>query len=350
MLILNPHTNQKVEKILNSKGDPIFLNALESRRAEFSQKHLNALGHEINVTTLTTIVKKVVEQKFFMVRPSDYVDVVVGQGAWGTNLTTFREYDASDDFDAGIVGGGKNVRLSEVDAGIDSINVPIMNWVKKSEWTLFDLEHASKTGVWDIVTAKAKARKRNWDLGIQKIAFLGGGSSKVKGLLTQTGVTIDTTTIPKPLSTMTGAELKLFCSKILAAFRANSARTVFPNRFVMPESDFLGIAAPSSADFPLKSVKQVLEETFSTMTGFSDFKILPLAYADLVANFGGKQRYALYHKEEDSIRMDIPVDFTMTVANSINGFTWENAAYGQFTGVQAYRPLEIMYFDVTPVA
>jgi hypothetical protein len=116
----------------------------------------------------------------------------------------------------------------------------------------------------------------------------------------------------------------------------------------MPESDYLGIAAPSSADFPLKSVLQVMEETFQVMTKNPSFKILPLAYGDIAYNSLSVQRYALYNYDDKSIRMDIPVDYTNTMANSIDNFSFQNVGYGQFTGAKAYRPLELMYFEYTP--
>ncbi len=58
--------------------------------------------------------------------------------------------------------------------------------------------------------------------------------------------------------------------------------------------------------------------------------------------------YSLYNYDEESLRMDIPVDYTNTLANSIDNFSFQNVGYGQFTGVLAYRPLELMYFDAPP--
>lgn len=340
----------KKAMILNSEGKPIVLNALEQRKADLMQKSVNALGYQIDITSLTTIMKKVSEQKFFEIAPADYLPVRVGEGAWSTQLTTYRSYAIADDFATGVLAtGGNNTRLAVADAGVDSVNVKVINWAKQIGWSIFDLEHASKAGNWDLVTSKEKARKKNWDLGIQKVAFLGlSGDSSVKGLLTQSGVEVNTSTINKPISTMSGTELKAFCRAVLEDYRSNAQRTAMPTHFVLPESDYLGLATPSSADFPLKSVLEILRETFVAMTGKLDFKILSCAYAD-VANSDGAltlPRYALYNYEEESLRMDIPVDYTSTIANSLDSFNFQNVAYGQFTGVQAYRPRELIYFDI----
>lgn len=337
--------------ILNSKGEPIVLNAREELIANQNQLKVNALGLEINITTLTTIIKKITEQKFFEVAPADYVPVRVGEGAWSSNLVTYRSFDLSDGFETGVVNtGAGNGRVAQADAGVDSLSVKVKNWAKSIGWTLMELEQAQKAGQWDIVTARQISRKKNWDLGIQKIAFLGlAGDSGVKGLLNQSGVTINTTLIAKKLSAMTGPELKIFCAAILDAYRTNCARTAWPTHFIIPESDYLGLATFTSADFPLKSVLEVLLDTFKTMTGKSGFKILPLAYADAAYNGSlAKTRYTLLNYEESSVRMDIPVDFTATVANSLDNFSFQNVGYGQFTGVLAYRPLEMLYLDLTP--
>jgi hypothetical protein len=336
-----------MNKILNAKGEPIVLNTMEQRRVDLNQRVVNALGLEIDITTLTTIMKKVTEQKFFQIAPADYMPVRVGEGAWSTNLVTYRSFQLGDDFATGVINtGGNNGKLATADAGVDSVMVKVANWAKSIGWSLFDLEMAAKAGNWDLVTSKEKARKRNWDLGIQKVAFLGlEGDSAVKGLLNQAGITENTSLITKPISSMTTAELKAFTAAIIEAYRSNCARTAWPTHFIIPESDFNGLASQASPDFPIKSTLAVLEETFALITRNKDSKILPLAYSDAAYNTLSKQMYVLLNSEEESIRMDIPVDYTNTLANSVDNFSFQNVGYGQFTGVMAYRPAELLYLS-----
>lgn len=335
------------KQILNSKGEPIILNHREEMIANNLTKQVNSLGYEIDITSLTTIMQKVSEQKFFQIAPADYLPVRVGEGAWSTQLTTYRSFALGDDFNTGVLNtGAAGSRLASADAGIDSLSVPVKNWAKEISWSLFDLEHASKSGNWDLVTSKEKARKKNWDLGIQKIAFLGGVGTQ--GLLTQSGITPDTTVIPKSISSMSEAELNTFLGAVLEAYRSNCNRTAMPTHFVVPESDYLGLAKPSSATYPIKSKLQLLKETFEIMTSNPNFQILPCAYGDAASSDGNftENRYALYNYEEESLRMDIPVDYNSSLANSINNFNFTNVGYGQFTGALAYRPLELVYFDI----
>lgn len=341
--------------IKNSRGEAITLTTREKYHAEYMQRmlnerHANSLGYEINITTLTTIVKKMSEQKFFEVAPADYLPVRVGEGAWSSNLVTYRSFDIGDEFETGVVDtGGQNSRLASADAGVDSLSIKVYNWAKYIGWSIMELEIAAKSGNWDIVSSKERARKKNWDLGVQRVAFLGmrgqnGVSGSCLGLLNQGGVTVNTTVITKAISSMTTTELKTFTAAIIEAYRSNCQRTAWPTHFIIPESDYNGLASQASPDFPIKSTLELLEESFKLITRKPDFKILPLSYADSAYSGFGYQLYTLLNYDEESVRMDIPVQYTNTLANSIDNFSFQNAAYGQLTGVLAYRPLEMMYF------
>jgi hypothetical protein len=95
---------------------------------------------------------------------------------------------------------------------------------------------------------------------------------------------------------------------------------------------------------------EVLLDAFRVVTMKPSFEILPLAYAQKEQNKGiigaqGKNRYTLTVNDERSLRMDIPVDYTNTLANSTDNFQFLNVGYGQFTGAIAYRPKETRYYD-----
>lgn len=335
-------------QILNALGEPVVLNAIETMKAENQERLLKNAGYEVDITTLATISKSVVEQKFFEVAPADYVPVKVGEVSWSAALTTYRSFSLGDDFSTGIMNtGSNNSRMASADTQVDSITVPIVNWAKSIGWSLFDLQLASKSGNWDLVVSKEKARKRNWDLGIQRVAFLGlKDDSNVKGLLTQADVTEDTSTISKLISAMTSAEFAAFCAAVYEKYRFNCNYTAKPTHFVIPERDYNGLAAPYDPAFPIKTKLQALEEAFQMLTMNKSFKILPLAYGNKAVH-GTKNVYCLLNYDEDSVRMDIPVNYTNTLANSNDSFNFQNVGYGQFTGVKAYRPAEVLYFTNT---
>lgn len=336
------------QKVYNSEGKLITLaEGREKRIANSLQRYCNDLGYEINITTLTTVLKKITDQSFYEIAFADYVPVVIGEGAWSDFLTTYRQFAIADDFATGVINtADNNARLAQANTGIDAVTNPVINWAKEINWTIPQLEQASRSGNWDLITGLEESRKTNWDLGLQKIAFLGlAGTSNILGLLNQTGVTNDTLTLTSPISNLSTADLKTFCSVILNVYRANNFRTAWPTAFIMPESDYLGLAAPASSDFPIRSTLSLLEETFQVMTKNKSFKILPCAYGDKANNTLGVQRYALTNQNEKSIRMNIPVDYTNTLANSMNNFQFANVGYGQFTGVVALKPAELYYLS-----
>lgn len=345
--------------IKNSAGEVVTLTPFEQRRADYLQRISNDLGYEINITTLTTITKSIVDQKFFEIPPADYLPVRVGQGTWSTNLTTYREFATSSQFEEGIINnGGQTSRLATADAGVDSLNIKVYPWAKQISWNIFELQQAAQAGNWDLITAKERSRKKSWDLGVQRVAFLGArGLNAVGGtclgLLNQSGITENTTVITEAISDMDATEFNTFTKLIVEAYRENSQRTCFPTHFIIPESDYNGLVSQVSPTFPLRTKLGLLEEAFKLSCRNPNFKILPLAYGDVeyhsdVDGIATKQVYVLLNYDEDSLRMDIPLDYTNTLANSLDSFNFQNVGMGQFTGVLAYRPLEMLYFTYVP--
>lgn len=341
-------------EFLNAKGEQVQLNskemavakALEYQNAEL----LNAMGIDIPITTLTTAIKSVSEQKFYRIAPAEYMPVVVGEGAFSTHLLKYTSFNMGGDFEQGLIHTSThNAQLAQADAGVEGVQIPVINWAKGLSWNLFEVQQAAKTGNWDLITEKEKARKTNWDLGIQKAAFLGVPSVGAKGLLNQDGITSDLTTITKPIKAMSATEYQAFVGSIYAAYREHCDYTAEPDVFIIPESDYNGLAAAVDPNFPIKTKLEYLKEAFRLIVGH-DVEIKKLAYADMAKSGLAVQRYVLLRKDADSLAMNIPVDYTATLANSINGFHWENAAYGQFTGVKVFRPKEVLYFDFTPSA
>lgn len=354
--VLNALGKPLRQVIEDEKGQPIILNARLQRLCDVAEEHIkNALGFDIPITTMTTIARKITEQKFFEIAPADYLPIKVGQGAWSDVILTYREFTQGDNFETGIINmAQENARLANADAAVDSVPAVVNSWAKSTGWNLVQLEMAAKAGNWDLVAAKERGRKKNWDLGVQRLAFLGlngsnqsGGS--IFGLLNMPGITNNTTIISKLINTMDTAELKQFISRIIQAYRVNCNYTAWPTHFIIPEDDWNGLASQASPDFPVISTLKLLENAFKEQVPGGKFKaILPLAYGIPANNSQAGlnvHRYVMLNYDEESLRMDIPVDYTTTVPNSLDNFTLQNVGYGQFTGVVPYRPKETMYFS-----
>lgn len=341
-------------KIMNDKGEPIVLNALEAKMAEINQKKVNDLGFDIDITTMTGISKKISAQKFYEIPFADYLPVKVGENPYSSKILIYREFATGGDFEQGIINqASAKSSLAQMSAGVDSVQVPTRAWAKEIAWTHFELAEASRAGNWDVVSAKEKSRKKNWDLGLQRLAFLGlNGDSTMLGLFNQSGITTnDATRITQPISQMAPGDLKIFLAGILDDYRVNCSRTAWPTTFVIPESDYLGLAAPASAEFPMNVTLDLLQKMFQIMTMNPNFKVLPCKYADkgsTDAVSSTKQYYALYNADEESLVMNIPVNYQNTLANTVDGFRFQNVGFGQIGGVLAVRPSELLYFSFTP--
>jgi len=339
-----------------------FLKSRYNARSLRGQTMMNAngdidtstLGYQIAIDTLTFIKKQITEQKFYQVAVADYVPIAVGDGAFAQNILTNMTLNTSGDFEEGIIQqGSANDRLAMADAGVSSKTMKVANWAKAIGYSIFEIEQALQANNWDIIESKHRARKTNWDLGIQRMGFLGsvGNPTDFPGLLTQSGVNSDGTTLTSIISNLSATDFATFISKVLASYQSNCAYTTFPTHFVIPQDDYVALAVPVSSTYPVVTKMTYLKDAFDKIVP-GGVKILPSAYAIGSSGVGaataiGFHRYAMYRYDPESIRMDIPVDYTVTQPNTLNNFQFQDAAYGQFTGVGVYRALELLYFDLS---
>lgn len=351
-----PQPSVFVTDVYGLDGKPIELTAKEATLAlrlqrQYDNEMRNTLGFDLPITTLTAISKSIVEQKFFEIAPADYIPIRVGENAWSDQIMQYLSYDVAGDFETGNLNTGSNdTRMAAADTGINSLYNPVIDWGKTIQWSYIDLRKAARSGNWDIIASKERSRKQNWDLGIQKIAFQGSSTdTRVLGLLNQPNVNSNLSLITGYISTMNATNFNAFVAGLVGAFRSNCNYTAYPSRFVIPELDYngLGSLVPGTAGtFPMTKLQYLLD-AFRLITRNPNFQIMPLAYADQVNNSAGinKNRYTLYNYNEDSGRMDIPVDYTNTLQGTINNFQFQNVGFGEYTGFLAYRPLEFLYFD-----
>lgn len=312
----------------------------------------SSLGYQYVIDTLTYIRKKVVEQKFYEVEFGAMVPVSVSEAAFYQNVTTNLVMNAFGDFTQGDIDEGKyNARLATADVGVTPVTQVIKNWAVATGYNVIEIQQALLSGNWDIVESRQKSRKTMWDLGLQRIAFLGHPTdSRVLGLLNQSTVNINTSVIDSAISAMDATAFATFVRTLLAAYLSNNNNTAMPDSFLIPLSDYVGLADPVSPTFPVVSKLEYLKKAFSEIVK-GGVEIMPLAYCEAaynsgVTNLDGVDRYALYRNKEDSMLMQIPVNLTMTNAGTYNNFQFQDAAYAQYGGVQMFRVLETLYFDI----
>lgn len=314
----------------------------------------SSLGYQYAIDTTTFIRTSVIEQKFYVVKPSDFIPVEVGTGAWLEEIRQNLTYDLAGDFEDGIQNVGEgNTEVPMVSTALSNKNAKIITWTKGYTWAISEVEKALASNNWDVVKSKLNALKRNWDLGIQRTAFIGSRSLQtlVPGLISNADVTVNTSIIDDDISAMDANAFQTFVKAILSAYYTNSNFTQpAPDTFLMPADDFLGMGVAASSGFPNVTKLEYLQRMFAMITGNANFQIKPLAYCQKVNNAGflsanGNQRYVLYKKDPDVLRMTIPVDFATTAPGTADNFYWKGIGYGQYTGAIIYRPPEVLYFD-----
>lgn len=314
---------------------------------------LNSLGVDQQITTLTTILPTIIEQKYYEVPLADYADITVGQGNPFSNvLYNWSTGIEGSDFESGLINMTSNESNTMADdISLEPIERKVVGWKKNVAYNIIqEGTFAAGTQNMDYVQAKYRARKKQYDLGIQETFFFGLKSDdKVRGLLTQENVNADTSLITKKLSEMSAEEFTTFLSKLLAKYQENCNYTAMPNRLVVPQDDYVGLTRFVSETYPVAGSTRI-EVLENAMKPYApDFKVLGSAYAMKANNAGitglNKNRYVLYKKAPDTLAMDIPLDFTVTLPGTANGFDYVSAAYSRFTGVKAFREKELIYFD-----
>ncbi len=313
----------------------------------------SGLGYQYLIDTLSEIRADVVEQKFYKIAPADFFPVDVGYAAWMDEIVQNLTFQTGGDFFSGDVDTNTETgRMAQVDTALAPVRMPIKTWAKQVVWTIADIAKAAAASNWDVVAGKMESLKVDWDLGIQEVAFLGHpADSKVTGLLNDAEVNINTTLITKPISQMTEAQFTALVSGLLGAYFTNSNDTEDkPDTFVIPADDYLGLVGPTSSTFMNISKIEYLNNALQKGTDNPNFRIKGLAYAQSSRNAArgiNKNRYILYKSDPKTMKMTIPVDFTMQQAATANNFNWTQPAVGQYSGLLINRKREVLYLDET---
>lgn len=309
-----------------------------------------ATGFKYAIDTLSFIKAEVTTQKFYKVPFADFIPVAVGRGNFSEDIFTNVSFSNAGSFAAGIINTGSNTRMANVDAAVSKKSQAVRLWAKQLTYSVPEVEQALQSNNWDPIMAKEQARKENWDLGLQEVAFLGlKGDDDITGLLNQPDATINTTFITEPISTMDATEFNVFVRDLISLYFTAVNSTQMPTDFVIPYSDFLGLqtlVAGTVGTYPLPKIEYLLQ-AFRAATQNPNFQIRPLAYAEAARNtaFGiNKQCYALYNKDPRTMQMEVPIQYTTTNANTLNNFSFQNVGYGRFSGLGLFRNLELLYF------
>lgn len=319
----------------------------------------STLGYQFTIQTTTQIRAETVSQVFYEIPFAKYIPVIPGEAAWMESIKTNLVYKIGGSFEQGIINTGSNQqKFAKVNVGTAPVTQAVALWVKSYDYSIFEVNKALALNNWDVVSGKLEALKTEWDLGVQKLSFLGlqSDNTNFPGLFSQANVNINLSVITKNISTFgaSGGDFQTFVSLVMAAYFANSNNTRMPTHFAIPMNDYLGLAIFINPAFPsVETIMiKVLQQAFALITMNPNFEVYGVLYGNMTVNAGywtanGTQRYLLYRKDPKSVRMDLPMDFVLAAPVPVGPATFEGLGYGQFTGVIAFRPAEMLYFDHT---
>ena len=318
-------------------------------------------GYQIPIDTLTQIAREVTTQVFYSVPITEYLPVVIGQGAFSQSLLTFKTGSTGNQFKQNIFRSGQNSSLTQANTQIQGDTIEILNFAQGMTYSLVEMKQAAMYGNFDLIAAKEEARKTVYDQGLIQTAFLGvpefgqGFYGLVNQDMTQPDrVPVDAgVTINKPIGTMNELEINALVGALIYKYYSNTGFSKLPSRFIIPTSDYFTLQEYINPAFPLADSQRIniLLKAFKSQTGNEKFEIKHTIYcqkteSDKINGGLAKDRYILTVDDPKSLKMLLPVPYTVTLANTINGYEWQNAAYGQFSTVQLLRGKETQYYDL----
>ena len=338
---------------------------IDQKGADFSKIYNevngnNAITNNINFTraigtNYTQYLKEILAQKYYTVTPSDYIEVRAGQiGAYADQyiITAFEQRG----YQSGMVSRtSPPVNTPTVDLQMEQKEYKVSDWKYHITYNDRELVRAgqSQTVDLDIVRKKEEATFRNFQMDVQRMAFLGSNlDGGYEGLLNQSNVAIDATTIDTPLSDMTVDTLDAKVKSIIkdTRNRLQQVDDAMPNMFVIPQNDLVSLKVSNvgvEASINVTKFDFILKK-FRAAFG-QDFEIKGLAYSDEERNSlgsnSGVNRYVLYRKDGSSQVMHITRNYTTTSYDRSYGECYTCTANASFGGLNVHRPHEMAYFD-----
>lgn len=338
-------TNDKIGYLTQEQ----YANALRNR---VQNSGINATaGFEQTITTLTQIVSGVVNTLYYELmgqKLSDFVKIEVGTAAYADQLFQYASAYVGSPFEQGIINPTATGINADANSNIKigSLSIPNNFWRMKYAVTQEQIMMAARNAeTFSIIEENEKARKKVFDLGLQKATFLGGNGIKGYGLLKQPNVTVNTTLMTAELDAMTDAQFQTFLATAPGAYAANANGTMMFNRLLIPQKAYLSLNQPFGQYGETR--RTILERAFQGIVG-DDFKIVHATYCT-GATAGGnanKGRYVFYNTNEDNLTMYLPKPYTPHPLFPQGALDMLSDAEAQFTTPYVKRLDSMLYADV----
>ena len=144
-------------------------------------------GFEQTIQTTTQIVAGVVNTLYYELmgqKLSDFVKIEVGTGAYSTNLVQYASAYIGSPFESGIISPTASGINADANSNIKigMLSIPNNFWRMKYNIGQEAVRMAARNAeTFSLIEENEKARKKTWDLGLQKVTFLANNDGGVKG-------------------------------------------------------------------------------------------------------------------------------------------------------------------------
>jgi len=344
----------------------VFNETLREKDVGYSATLQNALQNGIDSTIIGTnraldsltalVLDQVIRQQFYDLgvdhvtkekrKLSDMLNIRVGgvDKTWANTVQVTKSVLSSDGTGGWLVDSGLHT-VSQSSAHVTSQDVPVMTWAKKSTSTIFQIEQSVQARNFDLLVEYEMARKQEWDRYVMLEGTCIGNKYGLNGLLNQPNITADQALLTKPFKAMSLSETHDFLANFMKAWFDNNSAMLTPDSMWIDLEDYSGLGGPHSDQFPMKTRLQVIEEGMSMATN-SNFKIFPISYCNKKFSKLPKNRYVLYRREDDTLDRRVLIDYTTVLASQTQlGLENTSYSYGRCTGVNVFRPQNVLYLD-----
>ena len=185
-----------------------------------------------------------------------------------------------------------------------------------------------------------------WDEGLLRISLIGSADLGLAGLTNMSGVTVNTTALSKSLADMTATELVQAAITIGTTYQAQNLYKGMPNKFAIDLKVYSALAAPfNAAGVATETKLDVFTRTLRVALASPSLEVVGAPLRDYNDASVTTDRYIVFPYDQDVLNFDVSADYVPTNFHSKDGFHFTNTAYGQFYGVHADRPQEILIFQ-----
>ena len=320
-----------------SSGTYVDLQLANKKNEPMNIRVQNASGYEQQITTLTTILAEVVEEKMYSDNLADFVTVST-EGGWDNTIAFWREASVGDLDGAFSDNGGRSGESDNIDVEKDMEFVKVGTWRKGYNIGIDEMNQVMASGNRSIITSKESAYQRIKNAYMTKKAMI--GSAGHKGLLNADGLIYDTTTMPTDISEATQAQLNNIFSDMYAAYRLRNEYTADADTLVVPAVELTKLARIYS-EFNAITVIEVVRKVMREVTGNPNFNVVSSRYFDIDNNLSGATKNAYMLLNKASVKFHVTVDMDMIEQK---GFDLRAEKLLRTSEVYITRPLEVLGF------